>query len=586
MSSSKLFDLLPALYRLRDAHLASSQKLLNDAEAAQLAALKGLPPPLTPVQQQQLQQLQAKAARGPLQSLLMLVEEQLAIVGEDLAQLYDNQFIETCADWVIPYIGELIGYQLVHGVAPAVASPRAEVAHTISFRRRKGTVLVLEQLARDVTGWGAHAVEFFRILADTQYMNHIRPCNDYTPNLRRWQVLAYMNTGFDATAHKVDVRRIAVGRGEYNIQNIGIFLWSLNAYSLTLSPAVPVAAATTPCFRFNSLGRDAPLFNNPVSQGTEITAPAEPFNVANVLLRRVLCCDVQATQRGAVPVYYGEQESLALYLNGRLVDPSQIEVCNLSGPDGSWINQPEAGGSYLAAIDPELGRLALPPPPTGAATPQVQVTFHYGFNADMGGGEYPRAASFSASPEQILLRVPEDYPTIHDALNALPGDGVVQISDSGCYTEVNGLAIKVKDNGHIELRAADGFRPTLILGAEITVTGGEDAAFDLNGLVVTYSPPSATAPLPAALIHAPDSGSNQPQLSHLGLTHCTFVPGWALEPGGDPQPAYAGKPSLLAEASGLQVVIQQSIVGALWVSGEAATTFRDSAPWTPPICPQ
>jgi len=43
------------------------------------------------------------------------------------------------------------------------------------MRRRKGTVLVLEQLARDVTGWGAHAVEFFRVLGDTQYMKHIRP---------------------------------------------------------------------------------------------------------------------------------------------------------------------------------------------------------------------------------------------------------------------------------------------------------------------------------------------------------------------------------------------------------------------------
>ena len=39
----------------------------------------------------------AKASRGPLQSLLMLVEEQLAIVAEDLDQLYDDQFIETCA---------------------------------------------------------------------------------------------------------------------------------------------------------------------------------------------------------------------------------------------------------------------------------------------------------------------------------------------------------------------------------------------------------------------------------------------------------------------------------------------------------
>src|SRR5262249_31989476 len=143
---------------------------------------------------------------GPLESLLLLIAEQLAAVEEDLDQLYDNQFIETCAPWVIPYIGDLIGYQEVKGVAPAVASPRGEVAHTISFRRGKGTVLVLEQLARDVTGWGAHAVEFFKALATTQYMNHIRPGNFYAPDLRDWKPRVYIDTGFDRAAHNVDVR--------------------------------------------------------------------------------------------------------------------------------------------------------------------------------------------------------------------------------------------------------------------------------------------------------------------------------------------------------------------------------------------
>ena len=45
----------------------------------------------------------------------MLIEEQIAVVAEDLDQLYDDQFIETCAHWVIPYIGDLIGYQSVQG---------------------------------------------------------------------------------------------------------------------------------------------------------------------------------------------------------------------------------------------------------------------------------------------------------------------------------------------------------------------------------------------------------------------------------------------------------------------------------------
>ena len=59
----------------------------------------------------------------------------------------------------------------------AELSQRAQVANTLAYRRRKGTAAVLEQLARDVTGWNASVVEFFQLLATTQYMNHLRPEN-------------------------------------------------------------------------------------------------------------------------------------------------------------------------------------------------------------------------------------------------------------------------------------------------------------------------------------------------------------------------------------------------------------------------
>jgi len=565
-TAPQLFDLMPALYRLKDAAYAQSHVLLTPAEQVQLQALQALPPPLTPVQQQELDALLAKAARGPLQSLLMLIEEQLAVMSADLDQLYDDQFIETCAGWVIPYIGDLIGYQSVKGIAPSVASPRAEVAHTISFRRRKGTVLVLEQLARDVTGWGAHAVEMFKVLADTQYMNHIRLFNHYAPDLRRWQSGEYINTGFDRTSHTVDVRRIAIERGRYNIQNIGIFLWSLNAYSLTNAPATPVAGQPQ-CFRFSSLGRDFPLFHHPISQGADITAPAEPQNVPDRLRRHELCQDIENILAGKPAVYYGIGNSLELFVDGAFA--STIQVCDLEGPDGSWTNLPGPGG--LPAVDPELGRIALPPPAIGTSH-QVQATFFYGFNADMGGGEYPRFSTFTAAPEQPVVRVPGDYATIHDAIAALGGDGVTEITDSGTYSEPTGLTINVKQNGHVELRAADGCRPTLIIGGEISLTGGTEGAFDLNGIVIAYAPPSPGAPLPAALLHVP----NTSQLTHVGLTHCTLVPGWALLPDGDPDPTYFGLPTLLVEPSGIEIIVQKSILGGMYVNVEATAKLSDS----------
>ncbi len=122
------------------------------------------------------------AGRDELQELDALFAEQFAALEENSAQLYDDLFIETCADWVAPYIGDLIGYRTLHGGVPAVASPRADVANTIAYRRRKGTATMLEQMARDVTGWPAHAVEFFEQMATTQNMNHIRLHAPATPD--------------------------------------------------------------------------------------------------------------------------------------------------------------------------------------------------------------------------------------------------------------------------------------------------------------------------------------------------------------------------------------------------------------------
>ena len=134
-----------------------------------------------------------------------MLTEQVNVLAESLEQAYDDQFIETCAPWVAPYIGDLIGYRTLHGVVPQVASPRAEVANTIRYRRRKGTVTVLEQLAHDVTGWPARAVEFFELLATTQYVNHVRGHAAATADLRdagRLELAGgFQGRPFDGFAH-------------------------------------------------------------------------------------------------------------------------------------------------------------------------------------------------------------------------------------------------------------------------------------------------------------------------------------------------------------------------------------------------
>jgi len=121
---------------------------------------------------------------------------------------------------VIPYIGELVGntpiYEVVH-------SRRADVARTIYFRRRKGTLPMLEELARYVTGWSVHAVAFFELMLWNQNMNHVRP-GVGTVDVRNIDAVDTIQTAFDRFAHYADVRPFAPDLGWHNIKKIGFFV--------------------------------------------------------------------------------------------------------------------------------------------------------------------------------------------------------------------------------------------------------------------------------------------------------------------------------------------------------------------------
>ena len=143
-----------------------------------------------------------------LRALLGVIETELRALEDDIDELYADWFIETCAEWVVPYIGDLLGVRGLHAGSADTFSLRAYVANTLAYRRRKGTATMLEQLARDVTGWDARVVEFFELLETTQHLNHLRPHNLRTPDLRGAAALELVDTAFDTAAHTADVRHI------------------------------------------------------------------------------------------------------------------------------------------------------------------------------------------------------------------------------------------------------------------------------------------------------------------------------------------------------------------------------------------
>jgi hypothetical protein len=475
----------------------------------------------------------------PLRQLLALITQQVGILEEDLEQLYDNQFIETCAPWVLPYIGDLIGYRSLHPIGPDQLTPRAEVANTIGYRRRKGTASVLEQLARDVTGWNARAVEFFQLLVWTQFMNHIRLTNFYAPDLRQWEPLERLGTAFETSARSVDVRHIERSEGKYNIPNIGIFLWRLTAFRLRSSPAVGLDANR---FLFSPLGNNIPLFNRPQTEKS-ITHLADPINIPEPLSRRVL--------DAALSSYYGPD--LSISIKGFPIE--DVAVCNLSDADPSgtiWAHTPP---SARVAIDPVLGRISF----RDSQVEPPLVMFHYGFSAAMGGGEYERTTTFDAALGPVET-VASPGP-IQPALDAHAGGGVVELSDSGRFEETP--AITLDPGVRLEWRAANEHRPTLTTAGSINITGGADSEVTLNGLLIAGGPFRILSALGDAL-------------RKMRLVHCTLVPGLSL--GVDGEPASPGTPSLLIEQTGnpLEIEIDHCIVGALRAPPNATVLIRHS----------
>ena len=509
------------------------------------------------------------AKRGfPLREVLKIISTQANVVKQNIDGLWDDIFIETCADWVIPYIGDLVGNNPLHEVD---ARRRVDVAKTISYRRRKGTLPLLEELARDVTGWHAHGVTFFELLGWTQNVNHLRfqvaPVHDArdpnvfdrvgTVNLRNIDALDRLNGPFDTICHTVDVRPISGTEGWYNIPKIGFFLWRLRHYPLT--SITPREADAPHRYHFSPLGNPAPLFTNPKREADEAGLASEVHVPGPI---RPVAFHFNPGD------YYGDgpDRSFAIYRGpgvdkDRLIPLSEIMCKDLS----TWAEPP----NNQVAVDARLGRFAFAP--GQAPDDGVTVSYNYGFSADIGGGPYhvrqalsdPGLATWRKTVGQ---QNPNgvDFNSLDDALTAWadPNDGnkanaIITITDNGTYTEE--IAIEPANDRRLVIQAGDGNRPTLRFVdaegnlADLVITGGNstNVTLTLSGLLIEGG------------VHIEEES-----LGQLRIVHCTLVPGRGLDEKGQPQEP--GRPSVIVRAPNgrLRLEIDHSIVGALRLPAE------------------
>ncbi|WP_247828948.1 hypothetical protein [Arthrobacter antioxidans] len=490
------------------------------------------------------------ADRGyPLRTLLNIISQQANAVHQNIDDLWDDYFIETCDDWVVPYIGQLVGNIPLQ---PVPSGPRADVARTVYFRRRKGTVPMLEELAGFVTGWPAHTVAFFDRMTWTQHMNHLRPGTG-TVDLRRLEALDALGTAFNDLSHSADIRPFSAG-ARYNIPAIGCFLWRLGAYQLR--GATPRRSTAHPHgYHFSPLGNPAPLFNAAHDGGGAGRMTGAGVSGATPPAKRS-----EAEINGPIrhpsfhhhlTDYYPEQigdktpPGLSIFADGERIPPELIQCMNLSG----WAAPAAAG--IRVGIDIVRGRFAFAAGAEPSNAHTVRVNFGYGFSSDIGGGPYDRShllertvvrehpTVLALHPNGIAASVQSWTPTENPA-------AVLELPDSRTFDEAAGVSF---DSGglRLTLQAANSQRP--VIRGVLAVGANAPEHLVLDGLV----------------IEGPLTIAGHSRLRRLSLIHCTLVPGWSLNEDGSA--AFPDEASLMVGSGngGLEIELINSITGRLQI---------------------
>ena len=526
----RLYDLLPAVYRMRDAD-----------------------------------------AGEPLRALLEVIDEQVEVVDADIEQLYENWFIETCDEWVVPYIGDLVGETIwfpIAGLGAAeaadvarrlqVAPARKQVGDAIGRRRRKGTPAVLEELASGVAGWPARVVESFRLLRLRQSVKHLRLDRGRSLDVREMAALDAIGSPFDSVARTLDVRRITSHRtrSRWNIPAVAVFAWRLRRHAHTRAQAYCIDRVRNR-YTFSVLGNDGPLLAAPLAE-PDVTHIAQEPNVPAFITRREL------HERG--PELYGPGRSIRIWRGyDHPVPVHDVVAADLS----SWGYRPLADE---VAVDPELGRIAFSSrhePDDG-----VWVTFGEGFPDDIGGGEYPRTLSQPGPRRYYTVGRGATYPRIMDAVAAFEADradgktaqgALIEIVDNEVYQER--VEIELAPGDRLELRAADGKRPVIRL---LDLYANRPDQMRIRGLTGEEEddqrpcPPSPPRLLLDGLLIEGRSVEIVGPVGEVDIRHCTLVPGWSLEH--DCRPANESEPSIELVDTQARLVVERSIVGSILVN--------------------
>jgi len=176
---------------------------------------------------------------GQLRALIEITAKQAAHQRRSIDRLLADSRIGEADDWAIAYIGELLGTRLLD--PRNSAGRRADVGKTLSYRRRAGTVRLLEDLAGDVADWDAIGHEGFRHL-----LRHPHKWERYFerglitgtprggyPDTRNTRIGDTAYGPFEDAAHYPAIRRAGRGGPVYGIADVSLHVFRKQAFGLS-----------------------------------------------------------------------------------------------------------------------------------------------------------------------------------------------------------------------------------------------------------------------------------------------------------------------------------------------------------------
>ncbi|HEV3037638.1 MAG TPA: hypothetical protein VHA33_07630 [Candidatus Angelobacter sp.] len=417
---------------------------------------------------------------GPLRELVNRIGAQAAALRRSIDRLWEDQSIETCDDWVIPYIADLLATNLVDGLD--ARGQRLDTAKTVYYRRRKGTVAILEEITSDITGWDAKIVEFFRRMARTRhgldpeigmplgtaYPDELQSAEGLVGSTTRTGIGGFADlrnaygaskahSAFDEFFHTADFRLGRGMRGWYNIPRLGVFLWKLESLGVDQTTPVPVLGCAQPTFTFDPTGRQIPLFALATRTfknrfGDSWVSPQE-FQLPVMISRFLLA-----------------EHFLDLY-------KTSLGVYRKPGLDYELVQNTIRDGKVQAdkmKLYPEVGTFKI----TDGAPGPFFGTYHYGFSSRIGAGPYDRRV---LGEELSPITAPQSPATGGGILAISASSGTTTISDSLTYTSVN----DVTGITQLTVRAANEKRPLLRLEKAWTLNGAQGGQLFLEGLFIS-----------------------------------------------------------------------------------------------------